>query len=385
MAKQMTLFRLGKHLPNYTADDLAATVAAYDPAVHEAPIVIGHPRTDSPAFGWIESVQQAGEALMGQPKQVAADFSEWVKQGFWKKRSASFYPPGHADHPLGAESQIYYLKHVGYLGANPPKVKGMPDFEFTEKPEDGLLTIDFSEGIALDFGDWSNRTNGGLWRRLREWFIATAGQEEADKLVPSYEIESLLSESTNNWELDELRDALAERDLRLKNLESKVFGEPYVYGEQTMPLTEEELAQREEAIALRERSITLKEQELQFSEALDGLVREGKVLPVNKPHHLKRLKMLASIPSDNVADFSEGKDNYSPTQEYLDELKAGPVLVNYGEISPDEGKPTDPETDPTKRARAIEKHRAAAAKDGRTLSFAEADAELRAEANGGGK
>jgi hypothetical protein len=376
MGKQMTIFKLGTHLPNYTADDLAATVAAYDPAVHEAPIVVGHPRTDSPAFGWIESVQQVGGALMGKPKQVAADFSEWVKQGFWKKRSASFYPPGHADHPLGAQSQVYYLKHVGYLGANPPKVKGMPDFEFCETPEDGLLTIDFSEGIALDFSDWSNRVNGGLWRRLREWFIATEGTEKADELVPGYEIESLLSESSKNWELDDLRD-------RLQALESKVF--PNINGGYPVALSEEELAKREEAIALRERSITLKEEELKFSEALEELVKEGKVLPVNKPHHLKRLKMLASIPSDNVADFSEGKTDYSPTQEYLDELKAGPVLVNYGEISPDEGKPAGMETDPTKRARAIEKHRAQAAQDGRALSFAEADAELRAESNGGDK
>lgn len=375
MAKQLTIFKLGKHLPNYTDADLAATVAAYDPAVHEAPIVVGHPRTDSPAFGWIDSVAAVGEALMGTTKQVSTEFSEWVRQGYWKKRSASFYPPGHVDHPLGTDSQVYYLKHVGYLGANPPKVKGMPDFEFSEQPEDGLLTIDFGENVALDFGEWANRTNGGLWRRLREWLISTEGKEKADELVPGYEIESLLSE-TDNWEMNELRD-------RLKTIELIVFPESNG-GVLPVALSEQELQEKEAAIALRERAITLKEQELQFSEALDGVIKEGRVLAAEKPAHLKRLKMLAAIPADNVADFSEGKSDYSPTIEYLDELRKRPVLVNFNEISGGE-VPDNTSPDPTQQARAIDKRRAEAAKEGRVLSFAEADAELRAELNGGGK
>jgi hypothetical protein len=525
MAKQLTIFKLGKHLPNYTDADLAATVAAYDPAVHEAPIVVGHPRTDSPAFGWIDSVAAVGEALMGTTKQVSTEFSEWVRQGYWKKRSASFYPPGHADHPLGTDSQVYYLKHVGYLGANPPKVKGMPDFEFCEDPEEDLLTIDFGENVALDFGEWVNRTNSGLWRRLREWIIATEGKEKADELVPSYEIESLLSE-TDNWEMNELRD-------RLKAIELKVFGASFaeqprepkgtsqggqfastkgskyanipnidkveiqetgsfketapdilaeggvigegqievnVFTDKTDPedradglsdqyffnlnrgtykaiqddpellkaaiamhadhvaegfkddfldipgtdyklysdpeipelagiytkkeydnfaegetmTTKDELDKREAAIALRERATTLKEQELQFSEALDGVIKEGRVLAAEKAAHLKRLKMLAAIPADNVADFSEGKADYSPTTEYLDELRKRPVLVNFNEISGGE-VPDNTSSNPTQQARAIDKRRAEAAKEGRVLSFAEADAELRAESNGGGK
>jgi hypothetical protein len=326
MPKEMTLFKIGKHLPNYTDADLAATVAAYDPAVHEAPIVIGHPRTDSPAFGWIDSVSAVGDALMGTPKQVAANFSEWVRQGYWKKRSASFYPPGHTDHPLGADSDVYYLKHVGYLGANPPKVKGMPDFEFCEDPEEGLLTIDFGEDVSLDFGD---------------------------------------------WEMNELRD-------RLKAIELIVF--PESKGS-VLPvaLSEQELQEREAAIALRERATTLKEQELQFSEALDGVIKEGRVIAAEKPAHLKRLKMLAAIPADSVVDFAEGKADYSPTAEYLEELKKRPVLVNFSEISGGE-VPNNIAPEPAQQARAIDKRRAEAAKEGRVLSFAEADAELR---NGG--
>ena len=44
----------GKKLP-FTPDDLAACVKAYDPSVHEAPLVIGHPRTEDPGVGLGES------------------------------------------------------------------------------------------------------------------------------------------------------------------------------------------------------------------------------------------------------------------------------------------------------------------------------------------
>ena len=56
-------------------------------------------------------------------------------------------------------------------------------------------------------------------------------------------------------------------------------------------------------------------------------------MPVEKPAHLKRLKMLAAIPADSVVDFAEGKSDYSPTGEYIAELKARPVIVNFQEIS----------------------------------------------------
>jgi len=51
MTTSLDIFRSGRHTASsgaslaFTEADLAATAAAYDPALHEAPIVVGHPVT----------------------------------------------------------------------------------------------------------------------------------------------------------------------------------------------------------------------------------------------------------------------------------------------------------------------------------------------------
>lgn len=64
----------GKKLP-FTPDDLAACVKAYDPSVHEAPLVIGHPRTEDPAWGWVKALSLSGVDLMAEPAQLDPQFA----------------------------------------------------------------------------------------------------------------------------------------------------------------------------------------------------------------------------------------------------------------------------------------------------------------------
>ena len=335
-----------------TLADVQSAVKNYDPALHEAPIVIGHPKTDDPAYGWVGKLSLGVDnTVLAQPKQIVTEFAEWVNQGLYKKISASWYGKSNPDNPTPGQ---LYLKHVGYLGAVPPVIKGMPDSSFSESDGE-VITIEFSEA---EFADYDDLAQVQLWRNLRDWLIESQDLATADRIVPAYVLESLQM------------SAMTESDATPS------------YSEKPMPPTEVELKQREDAIALREQQATLKEQELQFSEALDGVIKEGRVLAVEKPAHLKRLKMLAAIPADSVVNFSEGKADYSPTQEYLEELKKRTKVVNFSEISGDE-PPENIGADPVKRARAIDKKLADAAKEGRLLSFAEADAELNAELNAG--
>ena len=101
-------------------------LASFDPREHEPPLTVGHPEDNSPAFGWVEGLKEAVKdgvkVLMAKFRQVAPDFEDLVKQGLFKKRSASFYPDGR-------------LRHVGFLGAAPPAVKGLADMAFAEKGE----------------------------------------------------------------------------------------------------------------------------------------------------------------------------------------------------------------------------------------------------------
>ena len=93
--KAFEIFKTGKHTSDkgitreYTTDDLDKIVANYNPDEHEAPIVIGHPKNNAPAYGWIEKLQRVGEKLIAFPKQVNQAFADMVKEGAFKKRSIS--------------------------------------------------------------------------------------------------------------------------------------------------------------------------------------------------------------------------------------------------------------------------------------------------------
>lgn len=125
----------------FSEADLQKTVAAYDPTKHEAPLVVGHPAHDDPAYGWVQALQFADGALDAIPAQVNPAFAEMVASGAFKKISASFYAP---NSPANPAPGIYYLRHVGFLGATAPAVKGMraPAFAATEE---GVLTFEFAE------------------------------------------------------------------------------------------------------------------------------------------------------------------------------------------------------------------------------------------------
>lgn len=53
------IFKPGRHTAmsgatlEFSAADVAASAAAYDPAKFEAPLVVGHPQLNAPAFGWV--------------------------------------------------------------------------------------------------------------------------------------------------------------------------------------------------------------------------------------------------------------------------------------------------------------------------------------------
>lgn len=161
----------------FSESDLEASARAYDPAKHEAPIVVGHPKHDAPAYGWVKSLAAGADGLNAEPHQVDANFAELVAAGRYKKISASFYLPDAPNNPVPG---VYYLRHVGFLGAQPPAVKGLKQAEFADA-EDGVV----------EFGDWGMETSAALWRRMREWLLAKFGQETADQVIPDWQIESI--------------------------------------------------------------------------------------------------------------------------------------------------------------------------------------------------
>ena len=121
------IFKTGTHTSDkgvskeYTLDDLNFIAQSYKPAEDEAPIVIGHPEDNDPAFGWISSLSVSEEGNLiaeASDEKLHPDFLTALKEGRYKKRSISLTPEGK-------------LRHVGFLGAAKPAVKGLADIQFT--------------------------------------------------------------------------------------------------------------------------------------------------------------------------------------------------------------------------------------------------------------
>lgn len=197
-AAPLQIFKSGRHTAMsgqalaFSESDLQATVAAYDPAKHEAPLVVGHPVHDMPAYGWVQSLQFNEGGIDATPAQVNSDFADMVAAGAFKKISASFYSPEAPSNPVPG---VYYLRHVGFLGAQPPAIKGLRSPSFADN-EVGVVT----------FAEWDDVTNAGLWRNLREWIISKFGLADADNVIPGYQVTSLEQAA-----VDEVRQAASEQ------------------------------------------------------------------------------------------------------------------------------------------------------------------------------
>lgn len=126
----------------FRESDLAAIAERYDATQEPAPLVKGHPKTDDPAHGWVSGLQIQGGQLVASADQLDANFVEDVRVGRFKRVSASLYGP---DHPNNPRPGHYYLKHVGFLGAHAPAIRGLGTVSLAafEAVEDGL--IHFSE------------------------------------------------------------------------------------------------------------------------------------------------------------------------------------------------------------------------------------------------
>ncbi|PEH03499.1 peptidase, partial [Lactobacillus sp. UMNPBX5] len=80
--KKIHILKTGTHTDSngvsvsFTETDLQNSINAYNPAIHQAPIVIGHPKTDAPAFGWVKSLTADNGNLYAIPEQIQHDFGE---------------------------------------------------------------------------------------------------------------------------------------------------------------------------------------------------------------------------------------------------------------------------------------------------------------------
>lgn len=135
--KVIKIFRAGTH----TASDgrkmffspalIDSCAATFNPQAGPAPLVLGHPRENGPAFGWVRGLVAKGGELFAEA-EFSDKLRDLVKAGSYQYVSAAFntlamFSP--------TEPAAISLRHVGFLGGAAPAVKGLGRVEFAQYPD----------------------------------------------------------------------------------------------------------------------------------------------------------------------------------------------------------------------------------------------------------
>ena len=330
-------------------------VASFLASEHQPPLVVGHPKDNEPAFGWVKELRTATtngvKTLMAKFENVVPEFEELVAKGRYKKRSASFYPDGR-------------LRHVGFLGAVPPAVKGLADLKF----EDG-----HQELVTFDFIDNKTGILARFMGRIREFLIEKEGMDTADRVV-------------SNWEIDELKwvdEAEAVENPVLYAENNQKMGDEKV-SEKSNNFTEADLeaakkAAKDEARAEAAAEFAEQEQTRKKGEELAAIksfcdkgLAEGKILPAWIDGGMA--KFMESLAGEAAVTFSEGNSR-PPLAWFMDFMDKLPQVVPLQEVAlrGDKGADNSDACDIARRARDFQD---AEAKAGHTISITEAVAHV---------
>jgi len=309
-------------------------VETFDPKYHEPPAVLGHPEHDKPAYGWVEGLRKVAEDVKGigkvnvlyaKFKDVVPEFAQAVKEGLFKKRSASFYPDGR-------------LRHVGFLGAMPPAVKGLANLKFAQFDEEA------SKGglIAFDELNFTARKDisglRGILHSLRDYVIGESGVDFADRILTREQIEELSSDVTGvqgngnavQGNVTGVQGKQEDKDMPYTEEQVKALLD------QQMAVFTEELKKQEERItAALKVQITEEGRKKGIGDFCDSLVREGKVLPAWIDGGLK--SFMEHLEGGEPVQFAENRKE-TPLEWFQRFLQDMPGMVRFDEFANGDNK-----------------------------------------------
>lgn len=289
------IFRPGRHtddagrVHSFTEADVADMAASYNPSVREAPLCVGHPQDNLPAYGWVKAMgRTASGALTINAHQVEPQFAEMVRAGRFKKRSASFYPPQSPANPTPGR---WYLRHVAFLGAQPPAVPGLKDIAFAAGDAADGAVVCFSEPVVS---------------RPASTTVSTTYRQEGDHTMTEEEMKALKAELA------------AEKQARIQAeaASAQARSEADAATAQAASFAEKARADRKAGF-------------VSFAQAQ---VQAGRLLPKDQDMAVATLEALADA---QPFEFSEGgtTTKVAPAQWLQDLIAAARPQVSFGEFA----------------------------------------------------
>lgn len=151
---------MGTETPaTFSGEAIREIAESYDPMRHRAPIVKGHPEHDKPAHGWIKRLTADAKGLWAEPEDIAPEFAGEVRAGRYRKVSVAIFQPDHPNNPAPGR---WHLKHVGFLGAVAPAVKGLDEPAFADDAK--LFVVGFADAESCGHEDLATQARVETWK-----------------------------------------------------------------------------------------------------------------------------------------------------------------------------------------------------------------------------
>lgn len=297
---------------SFTESDLTAIAAAYDPKKRDAPLVFGHPATNAPAFGWVQTLKTEGGKLFAQFAQVPGIIRDLVSKGHYRHVSMSLMP------------DRVSLRHVGLLGAAQPAIDGLPAVELAEGPDN--ITIEFSKDAATDGGMPRSGSEAATALAASDGERPTGRGAELDKIVKESPVATMEELQQQVGALTEQLNALKAENAKLKSEKDGAEGEKGEAEKKAEATAAEFTAYKANVVnTAREKRVL-------------ALVNSGRLEPAEKDETLSFAAALAEVQKPVNFAAADGKtEAISAEERYFRDLEArdpSPLNVNFAAFAP---------------------------------------------------
>jgi len=336
---EIEAFSVGTHVSaegdesTYTQNDLDKMAEEYNKtaSIDPAPVVIGHPETNSPAYGWIKSARTFEGKLLVKAHQLNKDFVDALKNNSYKKVSLSLYDTD--DGPR--------IRHLGYLGGMAPAVKGLKPASFATS----IIYKTFSEEFKMPepvINVEELKKENSFFKKLFHMFkvdvknfsdnTSINAMEKGKSEDEDKDLDNMSSEDTKKSITEkETKDPgeATEASPEEKEVKAKILNEANEESDENAQLKKEVAALKSECEALKaalakDHSESKKASLKSFCE---DLVKEGRLRPADVEMTLLNLEARENL--DSVRNYSEDQ---SSLRKYKEALKAMPKVISFGEF-----------------------------------------------------
>lgn len=329
------VFQAGQ-IPELNEAVMREVVDGYDADTYQAPLVLGHPESNQPAYGWVKQVFTKGKRMFAEVAEVDETVTDLVRKGLYKNVSVSFYKPTAAESPQPGK---WSLRHVGLLGATPPAIKGMDRLKLAElklnETEEEILTVDMNEdekslvrqickalGLAND--DKTDLDDATLFRRLMDAWKKKAPGDLADRIA------QMDATRKAKWILHSMADFM---DMQFDDVLSLLKQDSQTDPNKEANMSEEDKAKLD---ALQKENAELKKAQAEAGRAAienyaEEQAKAGKVLPKDKAALVEVLTTLSEREDGGVVSLAEGEDKIDLADWLKKQIEGQKPVIDYSE------------------------------------------------------